>query len=205
MNPKQGHILYLHGFLSSPHSQKAQQMQAYLALNFPHIQLHLPQLSGKPAQAIDQAERVFSTLLQQYQQEFLGVVGSSMGGFLAAHLLNTISAQPKAVLINPAVAPHRLFPDYVGEHTNPYTQEQFSLEAADIRLVEQRYIASIGQPQQFQVWLETGDEVLDYQLAQNLYKDSECHVTHGGDHAYQNFVRELPQICAFLACERFAQ
>jgi predicted esterase YcpF (UPF0227 family) len=38
-----------------------------------------------------------------------------------------------------------------------------------------------------------------------LYKESDLRIRAGGDHAYQDFSRELPAICQFLACERFAQ
>lgn len=208
MSFPQAHILYLHGFLSSPMSAKAQQMRQYVALHFPHIQLHMPQLSGIPALAVKQATDRFIALQSAYGEQLLGVVGSSMGGFLATHLIEHVSAPgyaPKAVLINPAVAPHRLFPDYIGEHTNPYSHEKFTLTQADIGAIEQRYIDHIQRPNQFQVWLQTGDEVLDYQLAQALYHASDTHIRVGGDHAYQDFSRELPAICEFLMCERFAQ
>lgn len=208
MSFPQAHILYLHGFLSSPMSAKAQEMRQYVAHHFPHIQLHMPMLSGIPSKAVEQATTRFSALQHAYGEQLLGVVGSSMGGFLATHLVETVSAPeyaPKAVLINPAVAPHRLFHEYLGAHVNPYTQEQFTLTHADIDVLEQRYIDHIQAPEQFQVWLQTADEVLDYRLAETLYHASDLHIRDGGDHAYQDFSRELPAVCQFLGCERFAQ
>lgn len=208
MSFPQAHILYLHGFLSSPMSAKAQEMRQYVAQHFPHIQLHMPVLSGIPSKAVEQATTRFSALQNTYGEQLIGVVGSSMGGFLATHLVEKVSTpeySPKAVLINPAVAPHRLFPEYLGEHVNPYTQEQFTLTHADIDAIEQRYIEQIHTPEQFQVWLQTGDEVLDYRLAEVLYQHSDLRIRDGGDHAYQDFSRELPAVCQFLGCERFAQ
>lgn len=208
MSFPQSHILYLHGFLSSPMSAKAQKMRQYVAHHFPHIQLHMPVLSGVPAKAVEQATTRFTALQNSYGERLIGVVGSSMGGFLATHLVEKVSSpehSPKAVLINPAVAPHRLFPEYLGEHVNPYSQEKFTLTHADIDAIEQRYIAQLSIPSQYQVWLQTGDEVLDYRLAETLYQESDLHIRGGGDHAYQDFNRELPAICEFLACERFAQ
>lgn len=135
----QAHILYLHGFLSSPMSAKAQQMRTYLAQHFPHVQMHSPQLSGVPSEAVEQASQRFSALQNAYGERFLGVIGSSMGGFLTTHLLENISApnyKPKGVLINPAVAPHILFPNYLGEHINPYTKQAFTLSDTDVHAIK---------------------------------------------------------------------
>lgn len=204
----QAHILYLHGFLSSPMSAKAQQMRTYLAQYFPHVQMHSPQLSGVPSEAVEQASQRFSALQNAYGERFLGVIGSSMGGFLTTHLLENISApnyKPKGVLINPAVAPHILFPNYLGEHINPYTKQAFTLSDTDVHAIKALYMPTIQRTDQYQVWLETEDEVLDYRLAETLYADSDLRITQGGDHSFQGFSNALPNICAFLACERFAQ
>lgn len=204
----QAHILYLHGFLSSPMSAKAQQMRTYLAQHFPHVQMHSPQLSGVPSEAVEQASQRFSALQNAYGERFLGVIGSSMGGFLTTHLLENISApnyKPKGVLINPAVAPHILFPNYLGEHINPYTKQAFTLSDTDVHAIKALYMPTIQRTDQYQVWLETEDEVLDYRLAETLYADSDLRITQGGDHSFQRFSNALPNICAFLACERFAQ
>ncbi|MEN8777530.1 MAG: YqiA/YcfP family alpha/beta fold hydrolase [Glaciecola sp.] len=204
----QAHILYLHGFLSSPMSAKAQQMRTYLAQHFPHVQMHSPQLSGVPSEAVEQASQRFSALQNAYGERFLGVIGSSMGGFLTTHLLENISApnyKPKGVLINPAVAPHILFPNYLGEHINPYTKQAFTLSDTDVHAIKALYMPTIQRTDQYQVWLETEDEVLDYRLAETLYADSDLRITQGGDHSFQGFSNALPNICAFLACERFAQ
>jgi predicted esterase YcpF (UPF0227 family) len=204
----QAHILYLHGFLSSPMSAKAQQMRTYLAQHFPHVQMHSPQLSGVPSEAVEQASQRFSALQNAYGERFLGVIGSSMGGFLTTHLLENISApnyRPKGVLINPAVAPHILFPNYLGEHINPYTKQAFTLSDTDVHAIKALYMPTIQRTDQYQVWLETEDEVLDYRLAETLYADSDLRITQGGDHSFQGFSNALPNICAFLACERFAQ
>ena len=204
----QAHILYLHGFLSSPMSAKAQQLRTYLAQHFPHVQMHSPQLSGVPSEAVEQASQRFSALQNAYGERFLGVIGSSMGGFLTTHLLENISApnyKPKGVLINPAVAPHILFPNYLGEHINPYTKQAFTLSDTDVHAIKALYMPTIQRTDQYQVWLETEDEVLDYRLAETLYADSDLRITQGGDHSFQGFSNALPNICAFLACERFAQ
>ena len=46
--------------------------------------------------------------------------------------------------------------------------------------------------------LETGDEVLDYRLAEKRYKICQQKIFQGGDHRFQNFERCLPDILAFF-------
>ena len=43
------HILYLHGFLSSPKSIKAQATKAYFEQHHANVTLHIPELSNFPS------------------------------------------------------------------------------------------------------------------------------------------------------------
>lgn len=187
-----GSVLYLHGFLSSPQSAKAQMTRSYLQQHFPDVHFYAPQLSGVPVLAWQQAQQAFS----QMQEDVVGIIGSSMGGFLASLIAQR--HQVKASIINPAVSPHTLFPNYIGAHVNPYTQEAFELTHAHIDMVTQLIIEQISNPDLFQVFLQTDDEVLDYHLAEKLYSDCNLHITQGGDHAYQDYALELPKITRFL-------
>lgn len=188
----QSHLLYLHGFLSSPDSLKAQQTRAYIAQHHPDITVHTPQLSGVPALAIKEAEAALHALPEMP----IGIIGSSMGGFLAG--LFAEKYQVKAALINPAVAPHLLFPDYLGEHTNPYTGDVFALKSEDIGPLAEIVLQDIKYPHLTQVYLGTADEVLDYRLALALYHDSDILVTQGSDHAYPEFPDYLSRILRFF-------
>lgn len=186
------HLLYLHGFLSSPTSLKAKQTKTFVAEHYPHIHVHTPLLSGVPHVAVEQAEQAFKSL----PSTPIGIIGSSMGGFLAGIFAEKYDV--KAALINPAVAPHLLFPDYIGEHTNPYTNEQFCLDESDISSIEQHVLHGVKRPKNVQVYLGDADEVLDYRAALAMYQDSECHVTQGNDHAYPDFPQKLPAILDFF-------
>ena len=188
----QHHLLYLHGFLSSPDSLKAQQTRQYIAQHHPDITVHTPQLSGVPALAIREAEAALNAL----PQSPIGIIGSSMGGFLAG--LFAEQYQIKAVLINPAVAPHRLFPDYLGQHTNPYTGDVFELKREDIGPLADVVLRHIVHPDLAQVYLGTADEVLDYRLAEKLYQNSDVLLSEGSDHAYSEFPEYLPRMLRFF-------
>ena len=89
-------FVYLHGFNSSPHSLKAQETRDWLARHAPSARFHCPRLSPHPAQALAAAHDLVAALPADTL-----LIGSSLGGFYAAWLADTLKR--KAVLINPAV------------------------------------------------------------------------------------------------------
>ncbi|GGD48373.1 YqiA/YcfP family alpha/beta fold hydrolase [Lacimicrobium alkaliphilum] len=185
-------MIYLHGFLSSPGSVKANQMRDFITRYHPQVQLEVPQLANFPAQALEQA----IALAEHYRDKELAFVGSSMGGFLASHLANRFNA--KAVLINPAVHPHLLLHGMLGEHQNPYTGEDFMLTEAHVQELMQLDISHIDKPENLWVLLQRGDETLDYRLALALYKDCRITLEQGGSHAFDGFERYLADITGFV-------
>jgi len=46
--------------------------------------------------------------------------------------------------------------------------------------------------------LQTGDEVLDYQQAEEKYAQCALTIEQGGDHSFQHYERHLPAIIDFL-------
>ena len=92
------HLLYLHGFRSSPQSAKARQVAAWVASNRPDLHWWCPQLPPSPAQAL----RDVMTGLADWPREATAVIGSSLGGFYATVVAERLECP--AVLLNPAVA-----------------------------------------------------------------------------------------------------
>ena len=94
------HLLYLHGFRSSPQSAKAQKMAAVVRDQFPGVVWWCPQLPPSPQLAV---QSICDGTADWPAS--MAVVGSSLGGFYAT----TIAEQKccKAVLLNPAVEPAR--------------------------------------------------------------------------------------------------
>lgn len=184
--------LYLHGFLSSPASVKAQQALKYAQQYFPQIDLCVPPLPN----TLDLALPILDKMAVQGRP--LRIIGSSMGGFMATYLLER--CEGKAVLINPAVDPHLLMQRYVGEHINPYTKETFTIAPEHIQLLE-RINPQVKRLQDFWVLLQTEDETLDYRLAVNKYQGAKMTIEPGGDHSFVGFERYLPEIFAFLGSQ----
>lgn len=191
-------VIYLHGFLSSPQSHKAQQTMAFVQANYPDLCFEVPKLANYPAQAAEIIEQVIAQYANknQYPNKKLRFIGSSLGGFLSTYMCEKYSA--KGVLINPAVKPYELLVDYLGEHVNPYTQEPFLLEQKHIVELQVLDSPSLNKPSDYWVLLQTADETLDYRQAEQKYQASRLTIEQGGDHSFQNFERFLPDIFRFL-------
>jgi predicted esterase YcpF (UPF0227 family) len=187
------HLLYLHGFRSSPQSTKARQMAALMAERFPQVQWWCPQLPPSPQAA--------AALIVQgtahWPTNTSAVIGSSLGGFYA-----TWAAAPRnwrAVLINPAVDPARDLSRHIGEQTSwhdPQKRFFFALEFVD----ELRALAvgPLVQPERFMALIAKGDEVLDWHEMATRYAGAQQTVLEGGDHALSDFEQHIPQVLTFL-------
>lgn len=189
------HVLYLHGFLSSPQSVKAKATKDWFGQNRPDVTLHTPQLSNNPAKVKAQLLDLIDAK-PEIREQGLRIIGSSMGGFLATWLVESFGG--KAVLVNPAVAPYELLKDFLGRHVNPYSGEEFELVADDMAFLRDLDSPQIRQPESYHVMLQTGDETLDYREAEKKYKASALVVEEGGDHSFTTYETHLPAIASFL-------
>lgn len=104
----------------------------------------------------------------------------------------------KAVVVNPAVKPYELLVDYLGEQTNPYTNETYTLETCHIDELKALDVQSIASPDAFWLLQQTEDEVLDYRQAVNKFAQSKQTVEQGGDHSFVGFERYPAKIIEFL-------
>lgn len=184
-------LIYLHGFLSSPQSTKARQLVAWASEHHPELALHLPDLPVDPEAAIALLEATLAACSTPP-----GLIGSSLGGFYA----NILAARHglRAVLVNPAVHPHRVLHQYLGPQRNYHTEEVFLVTPGHFRQLERMEVRP-PFPARLCVLLETGDETLDYRLARQFYAGSHLDIVPGGSHAYEGFVAKLPAILEFLS------
>ncbi len=187
------HILYLHGFRSSPASTKVRIFADWLAGACPHLRLIVPALRPSPAESVAQAV----SLLQDARHRWAGIVGSSLGGYYAAHLAARFPLP--AALINPAVHPYRLFESYVGEHVNLHTGEVFELKPCYLDELRALEVDPHPRQEHLLVLLQAGDQTLDYREALCKYPRSPAWVMPAGSHEFEGFERVLPAIAAFLS------
>lgn len=182
-------ILYIHGLNSSPASTKASQLTAAMTSLGLQAQLRVPALHHHPRQAIAQLEALITELGRPV------LVGSSLGGYYATHLAERHGL--KALLINPAVCPHRLFDGYLGPQRNHYSGETWDLTADHVTALAELETPPPADPTRYQVWLQTADETLDYRHAQMYYRHCALRIEAGGDHGFQGFAERLPMLFAF--------
>lgn len=187
------HLLYLHGFRSSPQSMKARKVMAWLAEHRPDVQAWCPQLPPSPTQAMQMvAER-----LAHWPDEGVAVMGSSLGGFYATWVAERLPAGARAqlVLINPAVDPARDLSRYIGELTSWHDpDDRFFFRAEFVEELRTLYCTALHRPTRYQIWAATGDEVLDwrdmqskYAICSHLPAPAGLHIVPGPDHALSDF------------------
>lgn len=182
-------ILYIHGLNSAPSSHKASVLSHAMARLGLADQLHVPALHHHPRNAMEQLHAAIAQLREPL------LVGSSLGGYYATYLAERYGL--RALLINPAVLPHNRFDGYLGEQTNHYTGERWQLTLDHVQALRELEVAALTAPERYQVWLQTGDETLDYRDAERYYRAASLIIEPGGDHGFQGFAARLPQLFAF--------
>ena len=186
-------FIYIHGFNSSPDSFKANCFNEFIRQKHPEDQFICPKLSDLP----DKAVKTVSQLIKQKSSySEVSLIGSSLGGFYATWFAEQYHL--KAVLINPAVNPQVLLLDYLGKNKNFYTGEEYEFTPQHIKQLDKVSVNRIKAPEHLMVLIQTGDEVLDYKLAQEKYTDSVLIVEEGGDHSFQHFEKHCESIYQFL-------
>lgn len=183
-------IIYLHGFISSPASNKARAMREYMQARGLGAGFACPALPDTPEAAV----RAIEAEVRGAEGQDITFVGSSLGGFYATWFAERYDR--RAVLINPAIRPDLGLAAYLGPQRNLYSGEAFVLTEAHLagwrRLVVDRI-----DPERYLLLLETGDEVLDWREAARKYEAARTIIRDGGDHTMQSFPEHLPRILAF--------
>ena len=188
------HILYLHGFRSSPRSTKARLVQGRLeALGRAH-ELICPQLPASPQAAME----LVLTLAERYADR-IAIVGSSLGGFYATWLAERFGC--RAVVINPAVDPLKDLEKHVGVTTNWHSDEPFEFKRDYIDELAALTVERITRPERYLLLAATGDEVLDYRDMLSHYAGAHQHVIQGSDHAISEFAQYVDEVLNFCKGE----
>lgn len=187
------HLLYLHGFRSSPQSAKARLMAACMAERHPAVRWWCPQLPPSPREAM----QLVAQGIAGWPPARMAVVGSSLGGFYASW----VAAQTgcRAVLLNPAVYPARDLARHIGDQTHWHQPGQrFFFEPGFIDELHALVVPGSGRPGLDWAIIAQGDEVLDWREMQARYLGGTLHILPGGDHALSDFELHLPGVLRFL-------
>jgi len=194
MSSSAPHLLYLHGFRSSPRSFKARVVQQRMEAAGLAASLVCPQLPASPQAAME----LVLTLVDRYAakgENELAIVGSSLGGFYATWLAERFGC--RAALINPAVDPLKDLDKHVGVTTAWHTGEPFEFKREYIDELAALKVAQITRPERYFLLAATGDEVLDYRDMVAHYTGAHQHVIQGSDHAVSEFEQYVDEVLAF--------
>ena len=187
------HLLYLHGFRSSPQSVKARKMALWMAQEFPHVHWWCPQLPASPRQAM--ADLLAG--VAHWPVDRMAVVGSSLGGFYASWLAQQLRCP--AVLINPAVHPSRDLAQYIGEQAAWHDPSQsIFFDAAYIQELQALESPTPSAAPQTLALIAKGDEVLDWREMLARHQAGRVHLIEGSDHALSDFDHYKAEILEFL-------
>ena len=184
-------ILYLHGFLSSPASVKAQQVRAALASVGREADFLCPPLPTSPRAAAEIA--LASALLEEPRQ--LSLIGSSLGGYYATWLAERLGC--RAVLLNPAVRPYEDLRAYLGWHPHPSGGRPVQVRPEYLDELRALEVPSLTNPQRYMLVAATGDEVIDYRQMVARYAGCAMRVIAGSNHALADFAQYLPEVLSF--------
>jgi uncharacterized protein len=160
----------------------------YVARCVGGIDYRVPNLHHRPARAIAQVAEACAAI----SPADTTLVGSSLGGFYATVMAERLGC--RAALLNPAVHPQLHFGRYLGPQRNLYTGEAFELTPGHVDELRDMDPACITRPERYWLFVETGDEVLDYREAVAYYDGALQEVVRGGDHSLTSFPERIPDI-----------
>jgi predicted esterase YcpF (UPF0227 family) len=190
------HLLYLHGFRSSPNSFKARQLKAWLDTHRPDVVWWCPQLPPSPRQACALVEQGTA----DWPSDAMAVVGSSLGGFYATAVAEARGC--RAMLLNPATDPARDLARYVGELTQFHApEERFLFRAEYLAELRELTARTITHPGRYGALIAKGDELLDWREMTGRYPGlpaANLRLLEGSDHAISDFDDHLLFILQFL-------
>lgn len=188
------HLLYLHGFRSSPQSAKARQVGARVAARHPEVTWCCPQLPPSPREAA----ALIESAIAGWPLDRLAVVGSSLGGFYATGLAARTGC--RAVVLNPAVDPARDLARHIGEQSSWHSPEdRFFFRADYIDELKALEAGALPHPARLMAVVEKGDELLDWREMVGRYPGSVVRLVEGGDHALSDFDDHIDAVFDFLA------
>jgi uncharacterized protein len=191
------HLLYLHGFRSSPRSFKARMLARWMHSHRPDVTWRCPQLPPSPREAIALCEQ----LTHDWPAATMAVVGSSLGGFYA-----TVMAERRgcrALLLNPAVDPARDLERHIGTQASYHDASvAFEFTREHVDELRRMWPPTIARPEHYAAIIAKGDELLDWREMTTRCHGANVRLLEGGDHALSDFDQHLPFVLEFLACAR---
>ncbi len=186
------HLLYLHGFRSSPQSTKAHKFSIWVASHRPEMTWLCPQLDASPARAMSDVE----VAIASWPNARMAVIGSSLGGFYATVVAERHGC--RAVVLNPAIDPARDLAKAIGQTTAWHSDEPFVFRPEYVEELRAMTPGPLTDPGRYFAVVAKGDEVLSWREMSVRYAGSPICLLEGSDHALTDFDDQMPEVLDFL-------
>ncbi len=187
------HLLYLHGFRSSPQSTKSRRMAQWVQQQRPDLHWACPALPPSPREAI----ALIDEAVHGWPAAQMAVMGSSLGGYYARFVAEQRGC--RAVLLNPAVAPARDLAPYVGMLPMFHDPSMsFEFRADYIDQLRELEVPEMTHPERAFALIAKGDEVLNWREMVAACAGMTVRLIEGSDHGLSDFDDHLPHILRFL-------
>lgn len=190
------HLLYLHGFRSSPASAKARRMATWAAER-PGLSFVAPQLPPSPLEAME----LVASLVRDWPASGCAVIGSSLGGFYASFVAEQPARRAwRVAVLNPAVNPARDLSRHIGTLTawhDPTLKFDFTAQHV-AELAALTPPARLTNPSRYYALIAKGDELLDWREMLARYAGCDGEVLEGSDHGLTDFEDHLLPLTEFL-------
>lgn len=180
-------LVYLHGLNSSGGSAKAARLREALS-PYPVV------APDYPAHRPGEAAVVLRAFFDGLSDPCPAVIGSSMGGFYGQWLARQVPVA-HLYLINPALTPWDLFQAHLDIDQTTAHGETYRITPELGESTRELGIAVPCDGIPTTLFLDRGDEVIDYRIAQRLYRDcGRLMIWDGGDHAFQHMDEAIAMI-----------
>lgn len=176
-------LLYIHGFRTTVNSHKAVRLKEYY-----EDDIFIADHPIEPLKAITYLEDIIK------EKNIRGIIASSIGGFYATYLSEKYNI--KTVLINPSVKPYKTTTRYLGINTTT-DGDEFKWKEKHLLQLDKLKIKQLKK-KNYYIFLQTGDEVLDYKVAKKRYRGAKMLIETGGNHRFSNFERFYGDVSKFL-------
>ena len=183
-------IIYIHGFGGSGEGSKAKAFRDYFhSIGETFL---APSLSFVPELAIKTLEE----LIDSYKGEVY-LIGSSLGGYYASYLAQHRYVK-KVVLLNPSVNPTMTLARAIGDAPNFYDNSSFTWETKHLDMLKSYEVHGL-EMDKFMLFVQKGDELLDYKEAVEKYDGCNMLVEAGGSHGFNEIDKHFESIRMFFS------
>jgi predicted esterase YcpF (UPF0227 family) len=191
-------ILYLHGFRSSPKSQKATLMAQAMQERGLASKWVCPQLPASPQRSMGLATHLIEQARRDRglnPQQDLVIAGSSLGGYYATCLAEAWKC--RAIVMNPVIYAARDLATQVGEHAMYHSSDPFVFLPEYVDELAEMAVGKPAHPERYFLLAAKGDEVLDWHEMADWFVGSQGRILEGSDHGLSDFQQWLPEVMDF--------